>query len=76
NVAVENNSKSLPDIPTEEELQRYYQVVWKAKNSQDLLIIKTLLYTGARDTELINMKLSDVDFQRCQIRINSGKGDK
>jgi integrase/recombinase XerD len=76
NVAVEKNSKSLPDIPTEEELQRYYQVVWKAKNSQDLLIIKTLLYTGARVTELVNMKLTDVDLQRCQIRINSGKGDK
>ncbi|MBZ0187842.1 MAG: tyrosine-type recombinase/integrase [Candidatus Obscuribacterales bacterium] len=76
NVAVEKNSKSLPDIPTEEELQRYYQVVWKAKNNQDLLIIKTLLYTGARVTELVNMKLTDVDLQRCQIRINSRKGDK
>ena len=76
NVAVEKNSQSLPDIPTEEELQRYYQVVWKGRNSQDLLIVKTLLYTGARVTELVNMKLSDVDFQRCQIRINSGKGDK
>lgn len=75
-VPIEKATKSLPDIPTEEELQRYYQVVWKARNSQDLLIIKTLLYTGARVTELINMKLSDIDFQRCQIRINSGKGDK
>lgn len=38
--------------------------------------IKTLLYTGARVTELVNMKLTDVDLQRCQIRIDAGKGDK
>lgn len=76
NVPVTANSKSLPDIPTEEELKRYYETVWTGENSQDLLIIKTLLYTGARVSELVNIKLSDVDFKRCQIRIASGKGGK
>jgi integrase/recombinase XerD len=76
NVPVTANSKSLPDIPTEEELKRYYETVWTGENSQDLLIIKTLLYTGARVSELVNIKLSDVDFKRCQIRITSGKGGK
>ena len=38
--------------------------------------IKTLLYTGARVSELVNIKLTDVDFRRCQIRIDSGKGGK
>jgi integrase len=41
-----------------------------------MLIIKTLLYTGDRVSELINMKLIDVDFQECQIRVNQGKGKK
>ena len=41
-----------------------------------MMIIKTLLYTGVRVSELINIKLADVDFDRCQIRINKGKGDK
>lgn len=75
-VPVETNAKKLPEIPSEDELQRYYQAVWKGGNSQDLLIIKTLLYTGARVTELVNMKLTDVDLHRCQIRIDAGKGDK
>ena len=54
--------KRLPYVPTEDELKRYYDVVWKAKNFQDMMIIKTLLYTGVRVSELINIKLSDVDF--------------
>jgi integrase/recombinase XerD len=76
NVPVVTAVKSLPDIPTEDELKQYYEIVWNSQNTQDLLIIKTLLYTGARVTELVNIKLTDVDFKRCQIRIESGKGSK
>ena len=76
NVPVVTAAKSLPDIPTEDELKQYYEIVWNSQNTQDLLIIKTLLYTGARVTELVNIKLTDVDFKRCQIRIESGKGGK
>ncbi len=43
---------------------------------RDMMIVKTLLYTGARVSELINIKLADVDFHYCQIRINKGKGNK
>lgn len=75
-VQVATKPKKLPDIPTEDELKCYYEVIWTGSNTQDLLIIKTLLYTGARVSELVNMQLTDVDFKRCQIRIDSGKGDK
>ena len=40
------------------------------------LRIKTLLYTGIRVQELVNVKMEDIDFDRCQIRINQGKGSK
>lgn len=75
-VPVDAKPKKLPEIPTEDELKRYYEAVWSERNTQDMLIVKTLLYTGARVSELVNMKLTDVDFRRCQIRIDSGKGDK
>ena len=75
-IPVVKTSKKLPQLPTEDELKRYYETVLQADNAQDLLIIKTLLYTGARVSELVNIKLSDVDFKRCQIRIDGGKGDK
>jgi integrase/recombinase XerD len=68
--------KRLPAIPTEEELRRYYDVVWKARRTGDIVLIKTLLYTGARVSELIHIQLADVDLDRCQIRINQGKGKK
>jgi len=68
--------KKLPYVPTEEEIKRYYDVVWNAKNIQDMIIIKTLLYTGVRVSELINIKLSYVDLTRNQIKIIQGKGSK
>lgn len=71
-----NASKKLPFVPTEEEISRYYEAVWKSRNMQHVVMIKTLLYTGVRVTELVNIKLSDIDFDRCQIRINQGKGNK
>lgn len=68
--------KKLPDVPTEEEVERYYKAVWKSQNFQDMVIIKTFLYTGVRVSELVDIKLSDVDYERCQIRVNGGKGGK
>lgn len=68
--------KKLPLVPNEEEIKKYYEAVWKAKNIQHMVMIKTLLYTGIRVSELINIKISDIDLERCQIRINQGKGGK
>jgi integrase/recombinase XerD len=75
-IQVTHSEMKLPKVPTEEELQKYYQAVWKTRNVQDMVIIKTFLYTGVRVSELVNIQLKDVDFDRCQIRINSGKGEK
>lgn len=75
-VKVGSKAKKLPYVPTEEEIRKYYQVVWQSKNMQDMIIIKTLLYTGIRVSELIRLKISDVDLDICQIKITSGKGQK
>ena len=75
-VEVGSKAKKLPYVPTEEEIRKYYQTVWQSKNMQDMIIIKTLLYTGIRVSELIRLKIPDVDLDSCQIRITSGKGQK
>ena len=75
-VPVTTAPKKLPLIPTEEEIKKYYEAVWKAKNIQHMIMIKTLLYTGIRVGELIKVKITDIDFEKCQIRINRGKGGK
>ncbi len=75
-VEVTHHSKKLPIVPTEAEIQKYYEVVWKARKMNHVVMIKTLLYTGVRVSELIKIKLSELDFDRCQIRITEGKGKK
>ena len=75
-ITVAKTPKKLPYVPTEEEVKRYYEVVWNAKKFQDMLIIKMFLYTGIRVSELINIKLSDVDLGAFQIKIVQGKGKK
>ncbi len=67
--------KKIGQVPSEEEIKKYYEAVWQAKNIQHMVMIKTLLYTGIRVSELINVKIIDIDFNRCQIRIH-GKGGK
>lgn len=76
NIEVTTQSKRLPYVPTEEELKQYYKIVWQTRNMKHMLIIKVLLYTGIRVQELANIKITDIDFDRCQIRINKGKGSK
>jgi integrase/recombinase XerD len=79
NLGVQANvrpSKKLPYVPTEEDMGKYYKAVWKSKNMQHVVMIKTLLYTGVRVSELIRIKLSDIDLESCQIKINHGKGKK
>ena len=75
-VAVGAKAKKLPYVPTEDEIRKYYKVVWESRNMQDMIIIKTLLYTGIRVSELIRLNISDIDLDRCQMRILSGKGQK
>ncbi len=75
-VPVTRKPKRLPDVPTDDEISRYYKAVWKAQNFQDMVIIKTLLYTGVRVSELVNIRLEDINYDHCQIRINEGKGKK
>ena len=68
--------KRLPYVPTEEEINRYYQTVWKSRNMQHVVMIKTLLYTGVRVSELVNIRISDIDLDNCQIKVVQGKGKK
>lgn len=75
-IVVTTQTKRLPYVPTEEELKRYYNIVWQTRNTKHMVLIKTLLYTGIRVQELVNVKMEDIDFDRCQIRINQGKGSK
>ena len=68
--------RKRPYVPTEKEIKKYYDVVWRSKNIQNMTIIKTLLYTGIRVSELIRLKVSDIDLDNCQLIVSGIKGKK
>ena len=71
-----DKEKKLPYVPTEEEIDLYYKTVWKSRNMKHVVMIKTLLYTGVRVSELINIKIADIDLDHCQIKVVQCKGKK
>src|SRR5205823_2956634 len=75
-VEIPKSEHRLPEVPTEEELRQFYQIIWQTRNFADMILIKTMFYTGVRVSELVHIRLVDVDVERCQIRINQGKGNK
>ncbi|MBV9160730.1 MAG: tyrosine-type recombinase/integrase [Pseudonocardiales bacterium] len=75
-VQVATAPTKLPYVPTEAEIRRYYQTVWAARRTGDIVLIKTLLYTGVRVAELVAIRISEVDLDACRIRITHGKGGK
>ena len=75
-IEVARQPKKLPYVPTAAELRRYYQTVWSARRTGDIVLLKTLLYTGVRVAELVAIRLDEVDLDACRIRITGGKGGK
>lgn len=75
-IKVEIEPKYPLYIPTEEEMKKYYTVVFKSNNIQNIIIIKTLLYTGVRVGEITNIKLSDINLDNCTIKINIKRKDR
>ena len=75
-IKVQTQPKKLPYVPSEEEIKKYYESVWNTQNIKHMVLIKTMIYTGVRVGELIKIKIKDIDLNKCQIKINQGKGNK
>lgn len=75
-IQVPRKTTQLPAVPTEEELRLFYHAVWNCRNFADMVLIKTLFYTGVRVSELVGIRLDEVDVDQCHIRITQGKGNK
>lgn len=75
-IEITRQPKTLPYVPTQDEIRRYYQTVWQGRRTGDVVLIKTLLYTGVRVAELVALHLDDVDLDANRIRVNLGKGGK
>jgi len=73
--------KRLPHYHTKEEFDRLIEAIsqrqdsWAAKNKErDILIIKTLAYTGIRRSELLSLKCQDI--KQGFLFVYRGKGER
>ncbi len=70
------SSRKLPQLLTETELKRFFQVIQDCGNLQHEIMLKMLFFTAVRVGELVKIKVSDIDFNQCKIFIEEGKGKK
>jgi integrase/recombinase XerD len=68
--------KRLPVLLTDAELVALHEAIWQARQLSHLVLLKLLLFTGLRNAELVQLRLTDVDLQTYQVRIAQGKGQK
>ena len=63
----------LPTILSREEVA---QLIHAARTPSEHILLITLYATGARNSELTHLKISDIDSQRMVLHIRGGKGRK
>jgi integrase/recombinase XerD len=63
----------LPEVLSPREVERLLSAAVKLR---DRCLLMTAYSTGLRVTELIHLKLSDIDPERMMIRVEQGKGKK
>lgn len=66
-------AKTLPNVLSKEEVHRLFEVTTNTKHKCILM----LLYSGGlRISEVVRLKIKDVDSKRMLIRVSQGKGQK
>jgi site-specific recombinase XerD len=74
--------KKLPQRLTKQDAHRLLEIVYHYPYDNQFLryrnhaILATLMFAGLRRSELLNLKLADVDLENLAIFINQGKGSK
>jgi integrase/recombinase XerD len=66
-------ARRLPTILSREEVA---QLLHAARTPGERILLMTLYATGARNSELTHLKVSDIDSQRMVVHIRGGKGRK
>lgn len=72
-IPVPKRNKTLPSILSLSELKKIIKI---AMNPKHKLIIKLLYGTGLRVSEIVNLKVKDIDFDEKLVKVKLGKGKK
>jgi site-specific recombinase XerD len=68
--------RRLPQLLPEAELKTFFRVLARCGNLQHEIMLKLLFYTAVRVSELVRIKVKDIDFAQYKIFIAHGKGAK
>ncbi len=72
-IPIKKKEKSLPKVLTREQIKN---LIASTKNIKHRIAIKLLYSTGLRLSELLNLKRSDIDFEKNIVYVREGKGKK
>src|SRR5258708_19637951 len=61
NIEVTTTPTRLPYVPTEDEIRLFYKTVWESNDIIPMLMIKVLLYTGIRVSQLANIQIYNIN---------------
>jgi len=73
NVKMPKKDKTLPEVLTKDEVRN---LIDSTDNEKSRLILSFLYSTGLRVSELVNLKVEDINFEECTGWVRRGKGAK
>lgn len=76
NLQSDKKGKHLPQLLTDAELQKFYEVIEKDENFRNITLLKLLFYTGLRVSEILNIEKNQVNLHETKIFVQEGKGSK
>jgi site-specific recombinase XerD len=68
--------RRLPKLLSDPELKRFFHEIQSCGDVQHEIMLKLLFYTAVRVSELVRIRVDDVDVEGCRIFIDQGKGSK
>lgn len=68
--------RKLPKMPSKKQIERLLDVMEEDGNLKFKLMVKLFLYTGLRNSEMVNLRIEDIDLDQNRIFVRQGKGSK
>jgi integrase/recombinase XerD len=66
----------LPKLLSDSDLHRFFSAIQASQNVEHEIMLKFLLFTSVRVSELVSIKVTDIDMGACKVFISQGKGAK
>lgn len=73
NIPTQKKSKQLPEVLSTEEIE---SLLGAASNQKHRTLLMSTYAAGLRVSEVVNLKLTDIDSKRMMIRVRQSKGNK